>query len=141
MKSGQKVSLRSKLIPRAQAFHSLIKGNHYTLLFLLLLTCLIPTDLFGFGPGDRVKVISASTVRTGPSTSYKSIFTNQVGQLGIIITAPVYDGSSYYWCSNHWDNGIWGYSAVQYLNAIAPAAPNLISDRKSTRLNSSHLGI
>jgi RHS repeat-associated protein len=127
MKSGQKVSLRSKLIPRAQAFHSLIKGNHYTLLFLLLLTCLIPTDLFGFGPGDRVKVISASTVRTGPSTSYKSIFTNQVGQLGVIITPAVYDGSSYYWCSNQWDNGIWGYSAVQYLNAIAPAAPNLIS--------------
>jgi len=99
----------------------------YRAIFIQVGFFLICWDAFGFGPGDRVKVISSSVVRVGPGISYRGIFTNQPNQLGVIITAPVYDGNSFYWCSNRWDNGVWGYSATQNLNTIQPNVPILIS--------------
>jgi hypothetical protein len=96
-------------------------------LAILVLALLAGAHAFGFGPGDRVKTLSASVVRTGPGAGYTGIFTNQAGVLGIIKSTNIYDGSSFFWCSNQWDNGISGYSAVQNLNAIAPNPPNLVS--------------
>jgi hypothetical protein len=84
------------------------------------------------GLGDPVRVIGVSTplnVRSCPGATITngvncpSIGTQSLGSLGYIIGGPervTADGQGYTWWKVHWQNGVEGWSAENYLDRFIP---------------------